>query len=517
VRLAAVAPLPLLLAAAGCALGPAIPRRQLEGWSAVEAAEVRVLGDVSPDEMQRLADEIALFDAAFAHLAGWSPRDGAVPVTVFAIRERELARRFGLGRGVAGWALLTLDGGFAAVGVGASPVAARSTLFHEYTHVLRRRNRRAPLPPWYDEGLASFFGTLAVRDGALILGMTPGATLAWVAGRGPLPLEELFAGDIWGRSAKGVHDFYATSWALSHYLLLSPRGRREMSRLVEELSRGVEPGQAHRVAFGRSPEALEAELRAHVAHLARGVPAEVVLDARALPLREAGRSAPLPPDDAACALGQLALRLVADASETAFRPLARGLLERAAGAGTAGSPRCEAALAEARALTGDGEGAESALARALARAPDDALVRLHAGRAELARGETDDGDAATLAAAEQQFRRALSLDGRSASAWFGLGRSLERAGRPDAAVSALETARRHGWSPELDLALGRLELARGERERAFALLWPIAQDPHGGRAREAASELLEQADLLPKAAPDSKARATGRQAPRAAW
>jgi tetratricopeptide (TPR) repeat protein len=516
VRFAAVAPRLLLLAGAGCALVPAVPRTQLEGWSAVEAAEVRILGDLPADEMQRLADEIALFDAAFAHLASWSPRAGAVPVTVFAIRERELARRFGLGRGVAGWALLSLDGGFAAVEVGASAVATRSTLFHEYTHVLLRRNRRAPLPPWYDEGLASFFGTLGVRDGAVIVGMAPGATLAWVASRGPLPLEELFAGDIWGRSAKGVQDFYATSWALSHYLLLSPRGRREASRLVEALSRGVEPTEAERVAFGRSPEAIEAELRAHVAHLARGAPAEVLLDAEALGVREAGRPAPLSPADAACALGQLALRLATDASEAPFRPLARGLLERAAGAGTA-SARCEVALAEARALTGDGAGAERALARALARAPDDALVRLHAGRAELARAETADDAAAPLTAAEQQFRHALALDDRSASAWFGLGGSLERAGRADAALAALEAARRHGWSPDLDLALARLELARGNRERALALLWPLVQDPHGGRTREAASELLEQADLLPEAAPGSKTGANGGPAPRAAW
>jgi hypothetical protein len=69
--------------------------------------------------------------------------------------------RFGLGRGVAGWALGTLDDFFIAVRASMGQDSDRSTLFHEYTHVLLRRGRRAPLPRWYDEGLATYFSTLA--------------------------------------------------------------------------------------------------------------------------------------------------------------------------------------------------------------------------------------------------------------------------------------------------------------------------------------------------------------------
>jgi hypothetical protein len=150
-------------------------------------------------------------------------------------------------------------------------------------------------------------------------------------------------------------------------------------------------------------------------------------------------------------------------------------------------------------LRGDTQGAERALRAALARAPDDAPVRNLAGRAELARAEASAGadSAAALQAAEGHFRAALSLDGASAAGWFGLGQSMVRAGRPDPAREAFESARRFGWSPALDLALGRLELAFGRGERAFELLWPLVQDPHGGPARAEAAELLEGAGLLP--------------------
>ena len=85
----------------------------------------------------------------------------------------------------------------------------------------------------------------------------------------------------------------------------------------------------------------------------------------------------------------------------------------------------------------------------------------------------------------------------SASAWFGLGRTLVRMGRSEDAFAAFETARRFGWSEPLDVALARIHLERGERERAADLLRPIAQDPHAGPTQQEAALLLEQA--LPRA------------------
>jgi Flp pilus assembly protein TadD len=135
-------------------------------------------------------------------------------------------------------------------------------------------------------------------------------------------------------------------------------------------------------------------------------------------------------------------------------------------------------------------------------------VQLCAGRVELARAEVaETGEAASaLDAAQAHFHESLALDPGSASAWFGLGRALHQAARPDEAMSALRNSRRLGWSPRLDLTMGELELESGRSQRAFELLWPLVQDPHGGHARDEASRLLEEAGLLPEAGTGSKHR-----------
>jgi hypothetical protein len=62
-RLAAIAATLILPALAGCAPPPAIRTAQLEGWSVVEGPGGRLVADLPPAEIQRFADDLALFDA----------------------------------------------------------------------------------------------------------------------------------------------------------------------------------------------------------------------------------------------------------------------------------------------------------------------------------------------------------------------------------------------------------------------------------------------------------------------
>ena len=90
-RLTAIATTLLLLAPMGCIPMSLIPRAQLDGWSVVQVGDLRLLGDIAAEDIQHFADDLALFDATFAHLVGWSPGTGAVPTTVLLIRDPELA------------------------------------------------------------------------------------------------------------------------------------------------------------------------------------------------------------------------------------------------------------------------------------------------------------------------------------------------------------------------------------------------------------------------------------------
>ncbi len=477
-----------LLWVAGCA-GPPVRRSSLDGWQTVETRGVRLVAEASAEELDALAQDLSGFHAAFSYLLG---REIASTgrTTIALVRDPALAGRIGLGQGAAGFAWTTFDGAFSFVLLYPSRVETRLTLFHEYTHLLLSRHRSALIPRWYTEGLAVYFSTVAFRDGALVVGALPAGRLGWlVQRRKPMPLDRLFGGDR-DETLRGaaIDDFYATAWALTHYLLASPKGRSELSRFEKELAKGTALDAAREAAFGRSFERLTEELTTHIGYLARGAAAESVLDPRQVRVPQPSPATPMRPGEVADVLGSLALTLTDDSEEDGqdrYSSLARAYLGVAVDEDGANA-RARAALARARALGGDPHGAEELLAGALRDAPADPQVQLDAGHVALAAGAADE--------AEARFRSAIALDDSSPAAWFGLGRALARAGQADSAFAAFERARTHGWSGALDLELGRLHVAAHRAPEARALLQPLAADPHGGRVAKQAAELLRELD-----------------------
>jgi tetratricopeptide (TPR) repeat protein len=493
----------LALGVLACSPLPSVRRERLVGWHAVGGDGFRLIGDAPSETLRHLADELAIFQRVFEQLARMPP-EGAAPVWIVVLEDPDLQRRFGLAGSVAGWTLTTLDGCYAAVELSASHVATRITLFHEYTHTLLHRNRRAALPPWYDEGLSSYFSTLSLREGAVVVGMAPTGMREELASHGPMAVEQLLSAGVWSLPPREISDFYATAWALVHQLLGSPRGRDELARFVAELERGVGWRDAFGPSFGRSPDDLARELAAHVAILSRPVATEAVIPHGALGGSAPGAPVALSAAEVAYELGILALELDSlepgEADANASARLARALLETAHRDAPA-NERVEAAFAEARARTGEVAEPLVWAQRATGAPPDDPRVALHAGAVALLAVESAlaaGADAApALATARVAYERARTLDPSSPLAWIGLGRTEHRTGRPDAALQALERARGLGWSASLDLELGTLYLERERRAEALALLWPIAQDPHGGPTSEKARKRLDAAGLLP--------------------
>jgi TPR repeat protein len=134
--------------------------------------------------------------------------------------------------------------------------------------------------------------------------------------------------------------------------------------------------------------------------------------------------------------------------------------------GSAAPTQCAADLL---ATLGHGQGALRLLEAAAQRAPED--LRLQASFAQAAE------QAGELERAETAYRRLLAADPKSESSWSGLGRIAERRGDPRELQTLLRQAEqaRGEQPPALVLSLARVELARGEPQRAADLLLALRE------------------------------------------
>ena len=452
-----------------------------DAWYGVEVDEVRLLAQGPREDLDAIATELAAFQAAFRMLVGGTI-ESPHPTTMILIRERGLRERFGLVGPIAGYASTSLDGAISWIRGDRDPVSTRITLFHEYTHILLERNHAGPVPRWYNEGLATYFGTLGRREGLVVVGSVDAGRLVGVA-RGLMPIEKLVKIRLHEATAEEFYDFYATSWAFVHYLMGTPDGRAALSRFEKLLADGTPVDTARERAFERSWDAIESEVEAHVGFLRRAAPPEIFLDPTQVVPAEVPPSRPISEGEVAETLGSLALHLARWGGNRELG-YAKRLLRSAVRADPTNA-RARAALGEALARSGDEERSAAVTSQAIQQAPDDVEVRVRAGRADLA-GERFDS-------AQEQFRFAVERDARSAAAWSGLGLALRGAGRMDEALDAFSKSRQIAWSPEVDLEIGKLHLDAGRVEAATLVLLPIAQDPHGGAVAEEALKLLEGA------------------------
>jgi hypothetical protein len=117
----------------------------------------------------------------------------------------------------------------------ADPRFVDEVVAHELAH--RFVARRYPKAPgWLHEGLATFLGTVEVRDDALLFGATPGNASAHFKIGGTVPFAQLLAAtpaDLYG---PGGETYYSTAWALMHYLVTGHRGA-QFTRFLPLLDR----------------------------------------------------------------------------------------------------------------------------------------------------------------------------------------------------------------------------------------------------------------------------------------
>jgi tetratricopeptide (TPR) repeat protein len=230
-------------------------------WVEARSAHFVVLTNASDKEARRVASQFERMRMIFRMLLPAPDDDSSTPITVLAVKDRKslqtLEPEAYLAKNqmdLAGFFLRSVDRNYILLRLDARQEHAYSTVYHEYTHyMLRKANGWLPL--WLNEGLAQFYENTDMDDKTAWLGEANADELEFLKRNDLLPIETLLRVDAkspyYHEEEKGTV-FYAESWALTHFLIVSDRinGTHRMHDYCELLARGIDPVTAAQNAFG---------------------------------------------------------------------------------------------------------------------------------------------------------------------------------------------------------------------------------------------------------------------------
>lgn len=430
-RLTRLAPILILLAALAAAAPAAAqtagaPPPMSRDWKRLRTPNLTVVGNAAARDLRRVATEIERFRLGLGSFAPSMRLDSPLPTTVVVFSDDRAFTPFkprSRGRPID-----TVLGYFSALpeqhrivmsGTGSRQITFY-VIFHEYTHLLVNQNvKRVPL--WLHEGLAEFYSTFAgsEQDGRTIIGRPLEWRVAMLAATTPVPLARLTSPAALGelrRDPVTTAGFYATAWALTHYLMVGEGGtlRPKLLAFVQACETGQDAGLAFKQVFGEDLTPLDRKVQAHILQLRLPAiqlpPQSIEIPLEAEPMLEA---------DAQQVRADLLVRM--GAHEEAAPYLARALdLD----------PRhVEARLTKALSLLAQDRAAD---ALDLVSAPDlEALTRFDVllVRADALR------EAGRFADAIPAYERAVRVQPEAAAAFYGLSLAQMGAGHKGAAAS----------------------------------------------------------------------------------
>ncbi len=471
----------LILSAAALVPAADAPRLpEAERWIELRTANFRFVSNAGPSTTREVARDLEELRAVVRRLSRLE-RQSDLPTSVYLFKSQRSFTPFktrwdGRPAPVSGYFLSRPEASF--IALAADSRDASAIAFHEYVHALAAENRWW-LPVWLSEGLAEFYQTFTIAGDRAVIGLPVRSHLNRLRGRTLVPFSELLAVELDSplyNERDHKSDFYAQSWALTHYLLLGDAQRRVQLGEYLALQRGGAPeAEAFRTAFDADYATLEAELRRYLK-----APRLPSLSTRLeIDVDGSGALRELPRVETLFRLGELL------AAHTPERPDALGYFEAALELDPEHAPSLSA-LALAAERRADWDRARSAHQRAVAASPEDPMVLLAWGRF-LARRTGGAEDPIPV------LRRATELAPTLAPAWAELAAvHLRRGDTSASAVEAAATA--HRLQPN-DLGLAetalRLALRADHREAAVAVI-ATSLAGRSGRADDAWTMVLQK-------------------------
>lgn len=494
----------ILAAAIGLALGVGQPANA--AWTRAETDHFILYSEANEKSLRAEGVKLERFNMMMRLLTG-AKDSGEKPVrlTVYFVRTPEQARALlpGKARQVAGFYIPSAEGALAVVPrmINAPEAASRYTdiedvvLFHEYTHHLMLQYFPSAYPAWYVEGLAEYVGNSKIEDdGSVKLGLPNLPRAYTLTNRPKFPLLRLLTTRVADIQREEVSAFYARSWLLVHYLEIDPARSAQLRTFLDAVRSGTGGLDAARAAFG-DLTALDKALDRYLTQRMMSYrtissklasPTNIVvqpLDAAAsdavLPALRLKRGTPVAEREALAAeLRKLNLRYPDDARLLTLLAEAELDLRNFAASEAAADAALRIAPKESRTLLWKG----LSQARALSAARNRDGERWKTARSWIVRAN-----------------RANTEDPLPLIAYF---RSFVDAGiaAPEVAVKGLDKAL--SLVPQnrnLRLTYARALAGQRKFDDARVVLEPVANDPHGGGASEAAVRLLARIDAAKKA------------------
>jgi tetratricopeptide (TPR) repeat protein len=208
-------------------------------------------------EVAKLTARLEQFRAAYEALAG-TQGVASPAIKVIALPDHESLKHFvplyhGEPSNLSGFFHRGSDENLIVLGLTDSGTGSLDTIFHEYAHLLLRRNQQF-WPMWLNEGMADIYATFEVTgDHSVSIGKPRAMYLRVLSDAPLLPLSSLFAvthesPDYNERERQGM--FYAESWLLTHFLMIgNPAHRAHFGELTRLLRQGQTSEQAFTNAF----------------------------------------------------------------------------------------------------------------------------------------------------------------------------------------------------------------------------------------------------------------------------
>ena len=246
-----------------------------EQWIEVRSAHFTVLTDAGEKQGRHIVDQFERMRWVFQTLFPKANVDPAEPIVVLAAKTQKtfdtMEPAAYLAKGqlkLGGYYVHTQDKNYILLNLDAEQEHPFATVYHEYTHV-QFAGAADWMPLWLNEGLAMFMQNTEVRDKDVLVGEPSRDDILYMRQNALIPLSVLFKVDA---SSPYYHEeqkgsvFYAESWALTHYLMVTGREKHVpmLDNYMALVSHHEDPVTAAEEAFGdlkKLQSALDAYIR----------------------------------------------------------------------------------------------------------------------------------------------------------------------------------------------------------------------------------------------------------------